>query len=156
MIQVLLVDDHVLIRRGIALLLENHADITVVGEANDGEEAIQLAYQTNPDVILMDISIPKGIDGLTATKEIKKNLPSIKVIMLTMHNEIAYIQQAIEVGADGYMLKNSQGGVMYEAIHAVYHNKPFYEVGLPKEQLDKLFKNKGKKNMMVFMPYQLT
>ena len=123
MIHVLLVDDHVLIRRGIALLLENHTDITVVGEANEGEEAIQLAYQTNPDVILMDISIPNGIDGLTATKEIKKNMPSTKVIMLTMHNEIAYIQQAIEVGADGYILKNSQGGVMYEAIHAVYNNK---------------------------------
>lgn len=146
MIHVLLVDDHVLIRRGIALLLENHTDITVVGEANDGEEAIQLAYQTNPDVILMDISIPNGIDGLTATKEIKKNLPDIKIIILTMHNEIAYIQQAIEVGADGYILKNSQGGVMYEAIYSVYHNKPYYNVGLPQEQVEKLFKNKGKKN----------
>lgn len=72
MINVLLVDDHVLIRKGIALLLENHVDIAVVGEANDGEEAIQLAYQTDPDVILMDISIPNGLDGFTATKEIKR------------------------------------------------------------------------------------
>ena len=63
-----------------------------------------------------------------------------------MHNEIAYIQQAIEVGADGYILKNSQGGVMYEAINSVYHNKQFYDVGLPREQVEKLFKNKGKKN----------
>lgn len=143
MINVLLVDDHTLIRKGIALLLENHEDISVVGEANDGEEAIQLAYQTNPDVILMDISIPNGLDGFTATKEIKKHLPHIKIIFLTMHNEIAYIQQAIEVEADGYILKNSQGGIMYEAIQAVHNNKPFYEVGLPKEQLEKLFKNKG-------------
>ena len=143
MINVLLVDDHTLIRKGIALLLENHEDISVVGEANDGEEAIQLAYQTNPDVILMDISIPNGLDGFTATKEIKKNLPHIKIIFLTMHNEIAYIQQAIEVEADGYILKNSQGGIMYEAIQAVYNKKAFYEVGLPKEQLEKLFKNKG-------------
>ena len=143
MINVLLVDDHILIRKGIALLLENHEDISVVGEANDGEEAIQLAYQTNPDVILMDISIPNGLDGFTATKEIKKNLPHIKIIFLTMHNEIAYIQQAIEVEADGYILKNSQGGIMYEAIQAVYNKKAFYEVGLPKEQLEKLFKNKG-------------
>lgn len=74
MINVLLVDDHILIRKGIALLLENQGDIAVVGEANDGEEAIQLAYQKNPDVILMDISIPNGIDGFTATKEIKKHL----------------------------------------------------------------------------------
>lgn len=143
MIKVLLVDDHILIRKGIALLLENHLDISVVGEATDGEEAIQLAYRTSPDVILMDISIPNGIDGFTATKEIKKNLPHIKIIILTMHNEIAYIQQAIEVGADGYILKNSQGGVMYEAIQSVYKDETYYEVGLPKEQVEKLFKNKG-------------
>lgn len=144
MINVLLVDDHVLIRKGIALLLENYVDITVVGEANDGEEAIQLAYQKEPDVILMDISIPNGLDGFTATKEIKKNLPHIKVILLTMHNEVAYIQQAIEIEADGYILKNSQGGIMYEAIQSVYHDQIYYEVGLPKEQVDKLFENKGK------------
>lgn len=149
MINVLLVDDHVLIRKGIALLLENLGDVSVVGEANDGEEAIQLAYQTNPDVILMDISIPNGIDGFTATKEIKKNLPDIKIIILTMHNEVAYIQQAIEVGADGYILKNSQGGIMYEAIQTVYNNKPFYEVGLPQEQIEKLFKNKGNQKVDV-------
>ncbi|MEG0261082.1 MAG: response regulator transcription factor [Lysinibacillus sp.] len=143
MIKVLLVDDHVLIRKGIALLLENYIDITVVGEANDGEEAIQFAYQTEPDVILMDISIPNGIDGFTATKEIKKNLPHIKVILLTMHNEVAYIQQAIEIGADGYILKNSQGGIMYEAIQSVYNRQIYYEVGLPKEHVDKLFENKG-------------
>ncbi|MER1986680.1 MAG: response regulator transcription factor [Solibacillus sp.] len=143
MITVLLVDDHVLIRKGIALLLEHYTDITVVGEANDGAEAIQLAYQTEPDVILMDISIPNGIDGFTATKEIKKNVPHSKVIFLTMHNEVAYIQQAIEIGAEGYILKNSQGGMMYEAIRSVYDGKNYYEVGLPKEQVDKLFKNKG-------------
>jgi len=143
MIKVLLVDDHVLIRKGIALLLENHLDISVVGEATDGEEAIQLAYRTSPDVILMDISIPNGIDGFTATKEIKKNLPHTKIIILTMHNEIAYIQQAVEVGANGYILKNSQGGVMYEAIQSVHNDETYYEVGLPKEQVEKLFKNKG-------------
>lgn len=143
MIKVLLVDDHVLIRKGIALLLENYGDISVVGEANDGEEAIQLAYRTNPDVVLMDISIPNGLDGFTATKEIKKNLPYIKVVLLTMHNEVAYIQQAIEIEADGYILKNSQGGTMYEAIQSVFNDKVYYEVGLPKEQVDKLFKNKG-------------
>lgn len=109
MIKVLLVDDHVLIRKGIGLLLTKYQDIEVVGEASDGAEAIQLAEQLRPNVILMDISIPKGIDGFTSTIEIKKHQPDIKVIMLTMHNELAYIRQAIEVGADGYILKNSQG-----------------------------------------------
>lgn len=146
MIKILLVDDHILIRKGIALLLGNYVDITVVGEANDGEEAIQLAYQTEPDVILMDISIPNGLDGFTATKEIKKDLPEAKIIMLTMHNEIAYIQQALEVGADGYLLKNSQGGEMYEAIQSVYLGRRYYEVGLPQEQIEKLMRKKGKNN----------
>ncbi|MFP3845832.1 response regulator [Priestia filamentosa] len=146
MIKILLVDDHVLIRKGMSLLLGNYPDITVVGEASDGEEAIQSAYLTTPHVILMDISIPNGLDGFTATKEIKKNLPDTKIIMLTMHNEITYIQKAIKVGADGYILKNSQGGEMHEAIQSVYTGRRYYEVGLPQEQIEKLFKKKGKKN----------
>lgn len=145
MMNILLVDDHVLIRKGIALLLEHYDDIKVVGEASDGEEAIQLAYQLEPHVILMDISIPGGLDGFTAAKEIKKQLPHVRIIFLTMHNEVAYIQRAIELEADGYILKNSQGGIMYEAIHSVYHDKRYFQVGLPEEQLDKLFKQKGKK-----------
>ena len=146
MINVLLVDDHVLIRKGLALLLGNYTDIAVVGEASDGGEAIRLAYQTEPHVVLMDISIPDGLDGFTAAKEIKKNLPDTKIIMLTMHNEVAYIQQAIEVEADGYILKNSQGGEMYEAIQSVYTGRLYYETGLPKEQVEKLFKKKGRNN----------
>ncbi|MEE1130377.1 MAG: response regulator transcription factor [Caryophanon sp.] len=142
---IVLVDDHVLIRKGIALLLDHYDDVTVVGEASDGEEAIQLAYQLEPDVMLMDISIPGGLDGFTAAKEIKQKLPHIKIIFLTMHNEIAYIERAIELQADGYILKNSQGGVMYEAIYKVYHNERYFDVGLPDEQLDKLFKQKKKK-----------
>ncbi|WP_322552621.1 response regulator transcription factor (plasmid) [Priestia megaterium] len=146
MIKILLVDDHVLIRKGLSLILSHYQDITVEGEANDGREAIQQAYQTKPHVILMDVSIPNGLDGFTATKEIKKNLPDTKVIMLTMHNEVTYIQKAIEVEADGYILKNSQGGELYEAIQSVHTGRRYYEVGLPQEQIEKLYKKKGKKN----------
>ncbi len=147
MIKVLLVDDHILIRKGIALLVENHPKIVVVGEASDGGEAMQLAYQLQPQVILMDISIPNGMDGFTVTKELKKGLPDVKIVMLTMHNEIAYIQKAREVGADGYILKNSKGGEIIEAINSVFLGKLYYEVGLPREQMEKLFKKKGKKNI---------
>lgn len=143
MIKVMVVDDHTLIRKGIMLLLEKYADIQVVGEASDGEQAIQLTYQLEPDVILMDISIPNGLDGFTATREIKKQFPTIKIIMLTMHNEVSYIRKAIEVEANGYILKNSQGGELYKAIQTVYNGQPYYHVGLPDEQLEKLFKHKG-------------
>lgn len=144
MIKIMVVDDHVLIRKGIVLLLEGHQDIEVVAEAGDGEEAINLAARTDPDVILMDISIPKGLDGFTATQEIMKQQPRVKIVLLTMHNELVYIQKAIEINAHGYVLKNSQGGVLYEAIQAVFNGRTFYHVGLPEEQIDKLFKNKGK------------
>lgn len=145
MVRVLLVDDHVLIRKGIALILEQHTTIDVVGEASDGAEAIQLANKLLPDCIFMDVSIPNGLDGFSATQEIKKTYPQIKVIMLTMHNEIAYIQRALEVGADGYILKNSQGGEMYEAIVAVMNGSKYYHVGLPQEQMDKLMAKKHMK-----------
>lgn len=144
MIKVLVVDDHVLIRKGIVLLLENYPDIDVVGEAGDGEEAIHLAEATQPDVVLMDISIPNGLDGFTATQEIKKQLEHVKVILLTMHNEVVYIQKGIEISADGYLLKNSQGGDLYEAIKSVHLGKRYYQVGLPDEQIEKLFQQKGK------------
>lgn len=144
MIKVLIVDDHALIRKGIVLVLEQYRDIEVVGEAGDGEEAIHLAIKTQPDVVLMDISIPNGLDGFTATKEILKQVKGTKVILLTMHNELVYIQKGIEVEAHGYMLKNSQGSELHEAIQAVYNGKRYYEVGLPQEQIEKLFLQKGK------------
>lgn len=152
MIKVLLVDDHVLIRKGIALLLANYPDIEVVGEASDGAEAIQMAEQLEPHVILMDISIPEGIDGLTATAEIKRQQPDIKIIMLTMHNEVIYVHQSIQAGADGYILKNSKGNEMYDAIQTVFTGRKFYEVGLPEEQLEKLSKKTSGKEVDILSP----
>lgn len=149
MIKVLIVDDHVLIRKGIVLLLENYSDIEVVGEAGDGEEAIHLAVAKQPDVVLMDISIPNGLDGFTAAQEIQKHVQEVKVILLTMHNEIIYIQKGIEINAAGYLLKNSQGGDLYEAIKAVYRGKRYYHVGLPDEQIEKLFQQKGKEQKCI-------
>lgn len=152
MIKVLLVDDHILIRKGIALLLTNYPDIEVVGEASDGAEAIQMAEQLEPHVILMDISIPEGIDGLTATAEIKRQQPDIKIIMLTMHNEVIYVHQSIQAGADGYILKNSKGNEMYDAIQTVFTGRKYYEVGLPKEQLEKLSKKTGEDQVDILSP----
>jgi DNA-binding NarL/FixJ family response regulator len=149
MIRVLVVDDHVLIRKGIVLLLENYLDIEVVGEASDGAEAITQAISLNPDVVLMDVSIPNGLDGFTATQEIHKQMPNVKIIMLTMHNEVAYIQKAIAVDAHGYILKNSQGGILYEAIHAVYNGNIYYNVGIPQEQMNKLFEHKGHEDQCI-------
>lgn len=149
MIKVLVVDDHVLIRKGLVLLLQAYPDISIVGEAGEGEEAIKIALKEEPDVILMDISMPNGIDGIVATQEILRHSKNIKVILLSMHDEEGYIQKAIEIGANGYILKNSQGGELYRAIEQVHKGERYYEVGLPPEQIDRMFENKGKKQASV-------
>lgn len=146
MTRILLVDDHVLIRKGIALILEQYPNLKIVGEASDGAEAIQLVHALQPDCVIMDVSIPGGLDGFSATREIKKTFPHIKILMLTMHNELGYIQQAIELKADGYMLKNSEGNEMYTAIERVMQGERYFDVGLPEEQLEKMFAQKKAKN----------
>ena len=105
-ISVLLVDDHSLVRRGFRRLLEDEPDIVVAGEASDGEEAVKLATQLRPQVIVMDCALP-GINGLQATRKILQELPQTAVLMLSMHPEETWVHQALEAGARGYVLKNA-------------------------------------------------
>lgn len=105
-IGVLLVDDHHLVRRGFRRLLEDEQDITVLGEAGDGDEAVRLARRLRPRVVLMDCALP-GTSGLVATKKILEELPDTAVLMLSMHSEDTLVRQALEAGASGYVLKNA-------------------------------------------------
>jgi DNA-binding NarL/FixJ family response regulator len=105
-ISLLLVDDHHLVRRGFRRMLEDEPDIAVVGEASDGEEAIRLARQLRPQVVLMDCALP-GTSGLAATKKILEESPKIAVLMLSMHSEDTLVRQALDAGACGYILKNA-------------------------------------------------
>ena len=105
-ISVLLVDDHSLVRRGFRRMLEDEADIRVIGEASDGEEAVKLARSLKPQVIVMDCALP-GINGLQATRKILQALPETLVLMLSMHTEETWVRQAINAGARGYVLKNA-------------------------------------------------
>ncbi|MGO9087056.1 MAG: response regulator [Terriglobales bacterium] len=105
-ITVLLVDDHSLVRRGFRRMLEDESDMQVVGEAGDGKEAIRLAKELQPQVVVMDCALP-GMNGLEATREILEELPDTAVLMLSMHTESTWVRQAIEAGARGYVLKNA-------------------------------------------------
>jgi two-component system response regulator NreC len=105
-ITVLLVDDHSLVRRGFRRMLEDEPDMAVVGEAGDGEEAVKLALQFKPQVVVMDCALPK-VNGLDATRQILKSLPKTAVLMLSMHSESTWVRQAIDAGAKGYILKNA-------------------------------------------------
>ncbi|MYL35780.1 response regulator [Pontibacillus yanchengensis] len=149
MIKVMVVDDHVLIRRGIVMLLEGYADIEIVGEASNGDEAIVTAVNQQPDVILMDISMPDGLDGFTAAEEILKQTENTKVVLLSMHDEEVYIQKAIQLDVGGYILKKSQGGELHEAIQTVHNGGRYYKVGIPEDQLEKLSQHRGKESSIL-------
>jgi DNA-binding NarL/FixJ family response regulator len=118
-VRVLVVDDHALFRRGLQLVLEQEPDIDVVGEASDGVEAVAVAAETTPDVVLMDVRMPKrgGIDACTA---IKDAVPSAKIIMLTISDEEADLYEAIKAGAMGYLLKEISIEEVAAAIRAVH------------------------------------
>src|ERR1700746_2066365 len=105
-ISVLLVDDHTLVRRGFRRILEDEADIKVVGEAGDGKKAIRLAEELKPNVIVMDCALP-STSGLVATRKILSKTPEQKILMLSMHSEDTLVRQALEAGARGYILKNA-------------------------------------------------
>jgi DNA-binding NarL/FixJ family response regulator len=104
--RILVVDDHRLVREGLVSLLRTHPEIEVVGEASGGDEAVAKAKSLRPDVVLMDISMP-GMNGITATRLIKKDAPEVKVIMLTMLDQEGYVYEAVKAGATGYLLKNA-------------------------------------------------
>jgi DNA-binding NarL/FixJ family response regulator len=117
-IRVLLIDDHALVRRGFRRILEDAPDIAVVGEAGNGEDAVRLARELAPSVIVMDCAMP-GFDGLTATRRIREFTDEIRILMLSMHAEETWVRQALEAGADGYLLKNVMDLDLVAAVRAV-------------------------------------
>jgi DNA-binding NarL/FixJ family response regulator len=118
-VRVLIVDDHALFRRGLQMVLEGETDIDVVGEAGDGQEAIERAENTTPDVVLMDVRMPKR-SGIEATRTIKDTLPSTKILMLTISDEEADLYEAIKAGASGYLLKEISIEEVADAVRAVH------------------------------------
>ncbi|WP_348921889.1 response regulator transcription factor [Enterococcus rotai] len=116
---IIIADDHAVVRSGLRLLLESQKGITVVGDAADGTEAFLLLEKYPVDVVLMDMRMPPGENGLQTTRRIKEHFPEIKTIILSMHDEEEYVRTALEYGAKGYILKSSQDTVLLEAIQQV-------------------------------------
>lgn len=125
-IQVMMSDDHQMVREGIKALLEIDGDIKIVAQANDGIECLRILEEVNPDVLLLDINMPK-LDGLSVLETVKRNKPNVKVIILTIHNEADYLLNAYEKGADGYVLKDSGCEILKEAIRVVTSGEQYIE-----------------------------
>jgi two-component system response regulator NreC len=123
-IRVLIADDHTIVRSGVRLLLEAEADIEVVGEALDGREALNLAESLQPDVVLMDITMPE-MDGLEATKQLKTRFPHINVLVLTMHRSDEYFFEMLKAGASGYILKGAKTSELINAVRIVQQGEVF-------------------------------
>ncbi|MBM7689239.1 DNA-binding response regulator [Enterococcus ureilyticus] len=116
---IIIADDHAVVRSGLRLLLESQPDITVVGDAADGTEAFLLLEKYPVDVVLMDMRMPPGENGLQTTRRITEHFPQVKTIILSMHDEEEYIRTALKYGAMGYILKSSQDIVLLKAIQQV-------------------------------------
>ncbi len=139
-IAVLLVDDHALVRRGFRRLLEDEADIVVQGETGDGEEAVRMAKELRPNVVVMDCALP-GVNGLIATRRILEENKKVAVLMLSMHSEDTWVRQALEAGARGYILKNALDLELVTAIRRVAAGEVVLD-----PQIDRLTALKGERD----------
>jgi DNA-binding NarL/FixJ family response regulator len=128
---VLLVDDHALVRRGFRRLLEDDPEISVVGEAGDGKQAVRLALELEPAVTVMDCALPE-ISGIEATRRIRERLPQAQILMLSMHGEETLVRQALDAGAQGYILKNAADLDLVRAIKAIAAGKQVLDPTLAK------------------------
>lgn len=123
-IRVVLADDHRMMREGIRALLERQKDIEIVGEAADGREAVRLATQLSPDLVVMDVSMPL-LNGIEATRQIRRDCPDVSVLILTVHESEEYVAQLLAAGADGYIIKRAAGDELVSAIRAVNQGEAF-------------------------------
>jgi DNA-binding NarL/FixJ family response regulator len=123
-IKVLLAEDHTIVRKGIRSLLDEETNIEVVGEAENGRDAIAKTEELLPDVVLMDYTMPI-LNGLEATRQIKKRFPDVKIVILTMHADEEYIFQFLQAGASGYLVKQTALKVQVSAIQAVYQGESY-------------------------------
>jgi DNA-binding NarL/FixJ family response regulator len=135
MIRVLLADDHTIVREGVRLCLEAMGDIEVVAEAEDGQMAFQLATQLKPDVAVMDLSMPR-LNGVEAIRQIKRDVPSVEVVVLSVHDSEAYVVQALRAGAAGYVLKRNAATELADAIRAAQAGQAYLHPSIARRVID--------------------
>lgn len=141
-IRVILAEDHTIVRKGLRSLLEGEEDIEVIGEAGDGKEAITLVEQKKPDIVVMDIGMPQ-LNGLEATRRIKKKFPETKVLILTMHTNEEYVFEILQAGASGYVVKKAAPTELVSALRAVKQGESFLSPSISKKVIDEYLQRSG-------------
>jgi DNA-binding NarL/FixJ family response regulator len=122
----MIADDHLMVREGIKQLLELDGDIIVNAEAKDGKQCIELLDEKKTDVLLLDINMP-NMNGLQVLQHIRETKKNVKVLILTIHNEVEYLVKAVEIGVDGYVLKDSESAILKKAIYTIYHGETYIQ-----------------------------
>ena len=146
MVRILLADDHTLVRQGIRRILEEHEDWQVVAETSDGREAVRQTLELQPDVAILDIGMPQ-LNGLEAARQISKRAPAVRILMLSMHADEAYITQAVEAGATGYLLKDSADAELVKAVTAAIQGRSFFSPRVATVLLDEYRKSLARRGI---------
>jgi len=142
-ITILLAEDHQLVREGFRSLLKHDRDLEVVGEAETGRQAVQMTRKLRPEVVVMDIAMPL-LNGLEATRQIRKDCPDTQVLILSAHGDDAYVEQAASVGAGGFLLKQTSSNELATAIRKVQEGKAFFSAAITKRVRDRSQKSLGR------------
>ncbi|WP_026462684.1 response regulator transcription factor [Adhaeribacter aquaticus] len=140
-IKVLLADDHEIFRNGVRTLIDNEPDMTVVGEASNGEEVIAKVETLEPDVLIMDIRMPR-LNGIDSSKLLLNKNPNLKILIFSLYDNVEYVVQALNLGAKGYLLKDTSNKIFLDAIRAVYKNQ-FYYIGDVSNSVISYYKTHG-------------
>jgi len=141
-ISVIIADDHAVVRDGLRLLIETQCDMKVIDEASNGREAVRQALRTNPHIVVMDLAMPE-LNGVEATRQIPENCPATKVIILSMHSSSEHVFQALKAGAHGYLLKESAGAEVINAIRSVHSGKRYLSEKIGDQMIDEYISHRG-------------
>ena len=145
-IKVILADDHRIFRKGLKSLLSEKRNIEVLAEADNGDEALEAAKKYNPEIVVMDIAMPK-MDGIEATRQIRERFPDTEVVILSMHAKKAYIDQVLKAGAKGYVLKDSDEENLLSAIDTVHNGGYYLDSPIADQVLSDYFRDKSKREL---------